>query len=101
LTNYTIGVFFSSRPTTAGLEEKQMKSTRLLAAALVSMMASMGAAATQVMQAAHAPKLPKTIAASRTVGSSRNGGRRGGNRAYQRAAQKKRNQMRHRRACRG
>lgn len=78
-----------------------MKSTRLLAVALAGMMASMGAAAAQVMNRAHAPKLPKTAEPSRTVGSSRNGGNRGGNRAHQRAAMKKRNQQRHRVACRG
>lgn len=81
-----------------------MKSTRLLAAALASMMAGMGAAATQVMATANAPKElkpPKTAEPSRTVGSSRNGGQRMGNRVYQRAALKKRNQQRHRKACRG
>lgn len=78
-----------------------MKATRLLAFALAGMMASMGAAATQVMRSAHAPKVPKTLALSRTVGSSRNGGHRGGNRAVQRVAQKARNVRRHRAACRG
>lgn len=78
-----------------------MRATRLLALALTGMMASMGAAATQIMRSAHMPKAPKTVALSRTVGSSRNGGHRGGNRAQQRAALKARNVRRHRAACRG
>lgn len=81
-----------------------MKSTRLLAFALAGMMASMGTAALQVMNRAHLPnplKPPKTIAPSRTVGSSRNGGHRGGNRMAQRAAMKRRNVLRNRAAHRG
>jgi hypothetical protein len=80
-----------------------MKSTRLLAAAMVSMVAAMGASSVAVMRTGFgAPSLkpPKTEAASRTAGSSRNGGRRGSNRANQRMALKKRNQQRHRKACR-
>jgi hypothetical protein len=78
-----------------------MKSTRLLAALAVGMMASMGAAAAQVMHSAHAPRAPKTAAPSRTVGSSRNGGRRSSNRAVQRAAVKARNVQRHRAHTKG
>jgi hypothetical protein len=81
-----------------------MKSTRLLASVMVAMMASMSAGAAAVISSAHAPnpiKPPKTAEPSRTTGSSRNGGNRMGNRVYQRAAMKKRNQARHRKACRG
>lgn len=80
-----------------------MKSTRLFAAMAIAMMAGLGSAAQQVMTAANAPKTikpPKTAEPSRTVGSSRNGGHRMGNRVYQRMALKKRNQARHRKACR-
>jgi hypothetical protein len=78
-----------------------LKSTRLLAAALVSMMAGLSAGAQQVIASAHTPKPPKTAEPSRTVGSSSNGGRRNSNRGYRRAALKRRNQQRHRKACRG
>jgi hypothetical protein len=81
-----------------------MKSTRLLAAALVAMAASMGEASRAVMHQGMFPKAvkpPKTADLSRTAGSSRNGGRRSGNRAVQRAAIKARNVKRHRLACRG
>lgn len=81
-----------------------MKSTRLLAAMLIGMAASMSVGATSVLRSglgASSLKPPKTALPSRTVGSSRNGGHRSGNRAHQRLALKKRNQARHRAACRG
>jgi hypothetical protein len=81
-----------------------MKSTRLLAIVMASMAASMSAASASIMRRGIATKdvsPPKTADASRTVGSSRNGGHRSGNRHQQRLALKKRNQQRHRRACRG
>lgn len=75
-----------------------MKSTRLLAVAMASMIASLGASALGVVRAAHQPKIRpiKTSEPSRTVGSSRNGGHRGGNMAAVRAARKARNVKRHR-----
>lgn len=80
-----------------------MKSTRLLAALAVGLMASMQGAASAVMQRAYpaALKAPKTDAPSATVGSSRNGGHKGGNRRMQRVAQKRRNVARNRLAHRG
>lgn len=78
-----------------------MKATRLLVAALAGMYASMGTAALNVLRDAHAPKPRKTLAPSRTVGSSRNGGRRGTNAQARRAARKARNVKRHRAHCKG
>jgi hypothetical protein len=80
-----------------------MKSTRLLAAMLLGMAASMSNAA-QVMSRGMTgtfPKPPKTAEPSRTVGSARNGGRRSSNRAHLRMARKLRNVARNRRAHRG
>lgn len=79
-----------------------MKSTRLLAALTLGLMASMQGASAAVMQRAfpNAPKPPKSIAPSATIGSSRNGGHKGGNRRMQRLAMKRRNVLRHRAAHR-
>lgn len=80
-----------------------MKSTQLLTVLAAGLMASIQGASAAVMQRAfpNAPKPPKSIAPSATVGSSRNGGHKGSNRRVQRLAIKRRNVLRHRAAHRG